>query len=98
MLAGKRPPPSDEATLARLSRALELDPVELVVAAGLIPAAWSALSRDSELLRAVHRLACGAVPEPARPRVAERPRPARPAPAPGASPRPASRGLSEELL
>jgi len=102
ILAGKRAPPSDEGTLHRLACALEADPVELVVAAGLVPAAWSALTRDPELLRAVHRLASGAAAvgsfhEESRPRAAERPRPARPAAAPASFPA-KPRGLSEELL
>ncbi|HAZ07549.1 MAG TPA: hypothetical protein DCZ01_03255 [Elusimicrobia bacterium] len=57
VLAGKRNPPSEEAPLRRLASALELDPIEIIVAAGLIPADWSALSSDPELLRAVHALA-----------------------------------------
>ena len=57
VLAGKRNPPSEEAPLRRLAAALQLNPIEIIVAAGLIPADWSALSSDPELLRAVHALA-----------------------------------------
>jgi transcriptional regulator with XRE-family HTH domain len=88
MLSGKRPPPSDQETLARLARALELDVVELVVAAGVLPAQWDALRRDPSLLRAVHRLASGAA-APAAPAAPNAPR-SRPVEKP--------RGLSEELL
>jgi transcriptional regulator with XRE-family HTH domain len=95
VLAGKRNPPSDEETLRRLAEALGTDPIELIVSAGLIPSAWSALWGDVELVRAVHRLAGGAAAAraaPARPvePAAERPRAARPAARPS--------GLSEELL
>ena len=40
VLAGKRGPPSDEEPLRRVARALELDPVEVIVAAGRIPTDW----------------------------------------------------------
>ena len=105
MLSGKRPPPSDQETLARLARALELDVVELIVAAGVLPAQWDALRRDPSLLRAVHRLASRGVapaaadaPGAPHPRPVEKPRPARTAPpaAPMSVFQP--RGLSEELL
>jgi transcriptional regulator with XRE-family HTH domain len=100
MLAGKRPPPADRETLGRLARALELDSVELVVAAGLIPAEWSALSRDPGLLRAVHRLAAGGGAAAAEERtpVPERARPVRASPRAAAPSVLAPRGLSEELL
>lgn len=92
VLAGKRNPPSEEEPLRRLAKALELDPVDLIVAAGRIPSEWSALRSDAELLRAVHALAGGrrtphrraeppAAPPTSRPYPAHRPR-----------------GLSEELL
>lgn len=103
VLAGKRNPPSDEETLRRLAAALELEPVELVVAAGLIPADWGGLWSDPDLLRAVHDLATGGrrpaarrAEPPPRTAPAPAPRPARaerPLPVP-----PPSRGLSEELL
>jgi transcriptional regulator with XRE-family HTH domain len=96
VLAGKRSPPSDEETLTRLAAALEIDAVELVVSAGRIPSAWSALWSDSALVRAVHRLASGrAEAAPVRP-PSERPRPSR---STSRLPElPPSRGLSEELL
>lgn len=103
VLAGKRNPPSEEGTLRRVAGALDLDPVELIVSAGLIPSDWSALWSDSDLVRAVHAVATGGRPvRPAEGRSA----PASPAarPSRGAKPEasPAwplpSRGLSEELL
>ena len=57
VLAGKRNPPSDEPSLRRLARALELDPMSLVVAAGRIPSEWGDLSADPELLRRLSALA-----------------------------------------
>ncbi len=104
VLAGKRNPPTDEATLRRLAGTLDLDPVELIVSAGLIPSDWGALNSDPELLRAVHAVATGGrrptprraepVVAPARPAPARLPREERPSPV---LPSP-SRGLSEELL
>jgi transcriptional regulator with XRE-family HTH domain len=98
VLAGKRNPPSQEKALRRVAAALELDPVEVIVSAGLIPTDWGALWHDSELVRAVHAVATGGRPArraeavpPARP-----PREAKPA-APPAIVLP-NRGLSEELL
>ncbi|MFI5363121.1 MAG: helix-turn-helix domain-containing protein [Elusimicrobiota bacterium] len=104
VLAGKRNPPSEEGALRRVAGALELDPVEVIVSAGIIPSDWSALWSDSELVRAVHSIATGGRP-PRRPPAAAPARPAS-APAAGRGPRPAPppafvpppRGLSEELL
>jgi transcriptional regulator with XRE-family HTH domain len=102
VLAGKRNPPSDEASLRRIAAALELDPVEVIVSAGLIPTDWNALWADSELVRAVHAVATGrraarwAAPSAALSTV-RRPRIEAPPPAPPPA-RPPSRGLSEELL
>ncbi len=98
ILAGKRPPPADEDTLARLADALDVERVALIVSAGLIPSAWSALCRDPALVRAVDRLAGGGaapdeLPSPVAPR-ARVPRTVR-APSPAAS---IPRGLAEELL
>lgn len=105
VLAGKRNPPSEEKALRRVAGALELDPVEVIVSAGLIPTDWRALWSDPELVRAVHAVATGG--RPARRAEAVLP-PARPAPAPraprdagAAAPAPyalPSGGLSEELL
>jgi transcriptional regulator with XRE-family HTH domain len=106
VLAGKRNPPSEEGPLRRVAVALELDPVEVIVSAGLIPTDWGALWSDAELVRAVHSVATRTRPAPSR---AERAAPApRPSPAPRAgggekrgpaAPHPLpSRGLSEELL
>ncbi len=105
VLAGKRNPPSEEKALRRVAGALELDPIEVIVSAGLIPTDWSALWADSELVRAVHAVATGG--RPAR-RAETGSQPARPAPSarPAREGKPASpavyvlpsRGLSEELL
>jgi len=110
VLAGKRNPPSEEKPLRRLAAALDLDPVEVIVSAGLIPADWRAVRFDAELLRAVHAVATGGRParrEPVAPaplstapapRAGAAARPRRPAaPAPAVLP-PPGRGLSEELL
>ncbi len=103
VLAGKRNPPAEEEPLRRLAAALELDPVEVIVAAGRIPTDWSALWADPELVRAVHAVASGrrgavrrppspsAVPVPAE-RASRAAPPSRPAPAVVRG------GLSEELL
>jgi len=91
VLAGKRNPPSEEGALRRVAAALDLDAVEVIVSAGLIPTDWGALWSDSELLRAVHAVATGGRPA----RRAAKPTPAA-APAPAFVP--PSRGLSEELL
>jgi transcriptional regulator with XRE-family HTH domain len=103
VLAGKRNPPSEEGALRRVAGALELDPVEVIVSAGLIPTDWGALWSDPELVRAVHAVATGGRPARRAPAAA----PSRPAPVSrlsgGAKPAapafaPANRGLSEELL
>lgn len=60
VLAGKRNPPSEEDVLRRLAGALELDPVELIVAAGRIPSDWRRLWEEPQLLREVHLRATGA--------------------------------------
>ena len=64
VLAGKRSPPSDEAMLRRIAGVLGLDAVELIVAAGRIPAEWSALWNDAELFRDVHSRAAGVARRP----------------------------------
>ena len=105
VLACKRNPPSEEKPLRRLAAALELDPVEVIVSAGLIPADWRAVRFDAELLRAVHAVATGGRParraEPppaARAPAGPAARPRRPAAPPPASFPAPGRGLSEELL
>ncbi|HEX4046941.1 MAG TPA: helix-turn-helix domain-containing protein [Elusimicrobiota bacterium] len=105
VLAGKRSPPSDEKALRRVAAALELDPVEVIVSAGLIPADWGALRSDGELVRAVNALVSGGRPERPAHAVPLRPRRASPPAAPrglAAERAPAvvlpHRGLSEELL
>ncbi|MDE2509955.1 MAG: helix-turn-helix transcriptional regulator [Elusimicrobia bacterium] len=102
VLAGKRSPPSEEEPLRRVARALELDPVEVIVAAGRIPTDWGALWSDADLVRAVHAVATGrrpaarrVEPAPPAPHVSRPARPDRAAPRPSILP---GRGLSEELL
>lgn len=100
VLAGKRNPPSEEAPLRRVAEALELDPVEVIVAAGRIPEDWSALRSDAGLVRAVSALAGGRRPARRHPEPLPAPRPSAPR-APRPAPRhepPPNRGLSEELL
>jgi len=95
VLAGKRSPPSDEAMLRRIAEILGLDAVELIVAAGRIPAEWRALLEDAEIFRDVHARAAAAPSSAMRPIGGTRP-PIRP---PEAVPElPPRKGLSEELL
>ena len=102
VLAGKRNPPSEEGALRRVAGALDLDPVEVIVSAGLIPTDWGALWSDSELVRAVHAVAtrrpARRVPAavPARPATASRSNAGAGATAPALVH--GNRGLSEELL
>lgn len=56
VLAGKRSPPSEEEALGRLAACLGLDETRLVVAAGRLPAAWSALKTDPAAFAAVDSL------------------------------------------
>lgn len=65
VLAGKRNPPNAEDVLRRLAAALEIDPVELVVAAGRLPEKWKAMTVDSGLLRRVDAMASSARPSSA---------------------------------
>lgn len=53
VLAGKRNPPAEEDVLRRIAAVLETDPVEMLVAAGRIPAEWKLLTDNPELLRRV---------------------------------------------
>ena len=64
VLSGKRSPPGEEAALRRLAKTLELEPAELVVAAGRIPSEWSRLLEDSGLFAAVQRLIAAPHAEP----------------------------------
>lgn len=59
VLSGKRSPPSDEAVLRRIARALELDAPSVIVASGRIPTEWSRLWKDPSVFAAVHSLAAG---------------------------------------
>lgn len=52
-LAGKRNPPSDDNTLARLARALDVSPAELFVSAGKIPRQWRRILGNRELFENV---------------------------------------------
>jgi len=77
VLAGKRSPPSEEAVLRRIARALDLDAPELIVAAGRIPEEWKALCDDPGLFRDVHALATtGKGPQSPAARESVRPGPA----------------------
>ena len=62
VLAGKRNPPSEDDVLRRLAVALDVNPVELFVAAGRLPSEWKAIINDPELLRRVDAMATSAVP------------------------------------
>ncbi|MBI5241039.1 MAG: helix-turn-helix transcriptional regulator [Elusimicrobia bacterium] len=99
VLAGKRSPPSDEGMLRRIAEVLGLDAVELIVAAGRIPAEWSALWDDAVLFKEVHaRASTGGRVTPMGPIACGR----RPA-GPRRPPEPQTeilphKGLSEELL
>ena len=57
VLSGKRNPPSEERILRRIAEILEIDAVELIVAAGRIPSEWRALWEDTGLFCAVNSLA-----------------------------------------
>ena len=62
VLSGKRNPPVEEDVLRRLAVALDVNPVELFVAAGRLPSEWKSLMTNPELLRRVDALANSAVP------------------------------------
>ena len=62
VLAGKRNPPAEDEVLRRLAAALDADPVELMVAAGRIPAEWKALTTNPDLLRRVNAMANSSLP------------------------------------
>ena len=62
VLSGKRNPPVEEDVLRRLAVALDVNPVELFVAAGRLPSEWKAIMKDPELLRRVDAMATSAVP------------------------------------
>lgn len=62
VLAGKRNPPAEEDVLRRLAVALDINPVELFVAAGRLPSEWKAIMTNPELLRRVDAMANSAVP------------------------------------
>ena len=64
MLTGKRNPPAEEDVLRRMAIALQTDAVELFVAAGRIPAEWSNLNSNPELLRRVDQMASSRVAAP----------------------------------
>ncbi|MEK7232634.1 MAG: helix-turn-helix transcriptional regulator [Elusimicrobiota bacterium] len=57
VLTGKRNPPAEEEVLRRMAAVLEIDAVELFVAAGRIPAEWKNLAVNSDLLRRVDAIA-----------------------------------------
>lgn len=93
VLTGKRNPPAEEEVLRRMAAVLETDAVELLVAAGRIPAEWKSLTDNPELLRRVDAMASSkAFPRPA-------PAPSK-APFPRSSTPPSysSKPFNEELL
>lgn len=53
VLAGKRTPPSDEATLNRLAALLGLDPLKLIISTGIIPSQIRPILESDEFLRSV---------------------------------------------
>ena len=59
VLANKRNPPTEEATLRQLAKVLEVDPWELIVSSGRIPQEWHSLYSNPELLQSLHRLVAG---------------------------------------
>ncbi len=70
VLSGKRSPPSEEEVLRRIAALLGMDPAELIVSAGRIPAEWRALWEDPELLRDIHSRMLEAASAPPRPAAA----------------------------
>ncbi len=62
VLSGKRSPPSEEPVLRRIAGILGLDPAELIVAAGRIPAEWRALWTDERLFDEVSQRLTGRRP------------------------------------
>jgi transcriptional regulator with XRE-family HTH domain len=105
VLSGKRSAPAEEDVLRRIAQRLNLDAVELIVAAGRIPAEWGAVRQDSALFRDMDKLATG---RSSRPRVQLQtlaaPRSGRPGRSPKAEPKPAfitvprRQEMSTELL
>ena len=93
VLTGKRNPPAEEDVLRRMAAALETDAVELLVAAGRIPAEWKSLTSDPELLRRVDAIASSAPRRPVA--AASRAPPPRPPTSLSFS---SSKPLDEELL
>lgn len=55
VLAEKRSPPSDERALRKLAKVLEIDPVQLIVVAGVIPAELKSTLEDPVKLAAILR-------------------------------------------
>lgn len=66
MLAGKRNPPQDEATLSALARALNEPEDGVFLSVGRLPAAWARLVSDSELRGRVGELVVGSAGRLAR--------------------------------
>jgi transcriptional regulator with XRE-family HTH domain len=79
VLRGERRPPDDERVLRRLADALQVEPHRLMLAAGLLPAAWRDQLDGAGRLEALERIfdARSASGE-ARPIGGGRPAPARP--------------------
>lgn len=100
VLRGERNPPDDERVLRRLAEALAVEPLELLLSVGRLPAEWRAKTDRPEVLAALKRVFGQSGEAAALPR---RPSPA-PAPAQAKPARPAPprvemrRDLSEDLL
>jgi transcriptional regulator with XRE-family HTH domain len=60
VLSGKRNPPLDDETIAKMSEALELDPACLFVALGKLPPAWRRICRDHSLFEKADTVITGA--------------------------------------
>ena len=55
VLMGKRTPPTDEKVLRKLSQALDLDPLLLIISTGMIPADLQGLFESPDFLKSVRR-------------------------------------------
>lgn len=66
MLAGKRNPPQDDATLSALARALNEPEDGVFLSVGRLPSAWARLAVDRELCGRVGELVAGSAGRSAR--------------------------------
>src|SRR5687768_5277141 len=56
VLRGERNPPDDERVLRRLAEALSVEPVDLLLSVGRLPAEWRAKADRPEVLAALKRV------------------------------------------